>query len=116
MDTLLEEEPTINKTTVCTYPEPWYPASHTTHKAIDKSVPATRPLEDYAGVYSHVAYGNLVVSINVTVNQLQVKIRVDEGFYSLVRACVRVQACLSMEEIIPTIPAISTITGLCVFI
>ncbi|KAH3838518.1 hypothetical protein DPMN_111928 [Dreissena polymorpha] len=71
LDTLLGEEPTINETTVCTYPEPWFPAKDTTPKPFVKTIAPSRALSQYTGVYNHIAYGDLVVSINHTVNFLQ---------------------------------------------
>lgn len=73
IDSLLEDEPTINKTTVCTYPEPWYPASPSSYWTdIDKTLPMQRPMKDYVGVYSNIAYGDLVISFNKTMHRLQV--------------------------------------------
>lgn len=80
LDTLLGEDPTINETTVCTYPEPWYPGHTTARKPIDKALPASRALNQYLGVYNHIAYGNLTVSLNHTVNQLQVGFEVNQSF------------------------------------
>ncbi|WAR00867.1 GIGA6-like protein [Mya arenaria] len=71
LDSLLGEEPSINETTVCTFPEPWYAASHSLRHPIDQSLPPSRPLDAYTGIYHHIAYGNLTVTVNTTVNQLQ---------------------------------------------
>lgn len=71
LDTFLGDDPTINETTVCTYPEPWYSGSQTRRSPIDKTKPPSRPLNEYVGVYHQIAYGDLVIRINTTVNQLQ---------------------------------------------
>ena len=76
IDRLLDEEQSINETTVCTYPQPWYSSHHTRRLPFNTSLPAHRALTRYTGVYHHVAYGNLTVSINTTVNQLQVRTHV----------------------------------------
>ena len=70
-DTFLGETPTINETTICTYPEPWFPAVHTSHRLIDKTRNSTHSLSAYVGTYHHPAYGDLVVRPNST--HLQVR-------------------------------------------
>ncbi|XP_045156501.2 protein flp-like [Mercenaria mercenaria] len=71
LDTFLGIEPTINVTTVCTYPEPWYRSSPSFSAPIVKTIPPTRSLTDYVGSYHQTAYGELVIRMNTTVNQLQ---------------------------------------------
>ncbi|XP_070561636.1 uncharacterized protein [Ptychodera flava] len=80
-DLLLGEEPWLNTTTACTFPEPWQQSSAAdldrivaSHKKVkmaheneSKKLPAaskvqtSRPLEDYVGVYGHKALGNCSV-------------------------------------------------------
>ncbi|XP_070561631.1 uncharacterized protein [Ptychodera flava] len=76
-DLLLGEEPWLNATTACTFPEPWQPSSEgvsasfaskrdkrngENDKKLNKikshKVHSARPLDDYVGVYGHKALGN----------------------------------------------------------
>lgn len=72
LDKFLNETPTINETTVCSFPEPWYKKSTSRKLPFDTSIPPSRPLNEYIGVYHQTPYGNLVISINTTTNNLQV--------------------------------------------
>ena len=74
LDTFLGVKPTINESTVCTYPKPWYNSTQSTRNPIVTTHQASRPLTEYVGVYHHIAYGDLEVRLNTTVNQLQVSI------------------------------------------
>jgi hypothetical protein len=71
-DLLLGEEPWLNKTTVCTFPEPWYRPPPTKNNSIDKNIKPTRSLVSYVGVYHNELYGYLHVLTNTTTNTLQI--------------------------------------------
>lgn len=71
-DLLLGEEPWLNKTTVCTFPEPWYRPPSTKNNSIDKNIKSTRSLVSYVGVYHNELYGYLHVFTNTTTNTLQI--------------------------------------------
>ena len=84
-DTFLGETPTINETTICTYPEPWFPAVHSNRRPIDKTRNSTHSLSAYVGTYHHPAYGDLVVRPNSTHLQVRKFIHrkhVKSGYYT----------------------------------
>ncbi|XP_002731344.1 uncharacterized protein LOC100376556 [Saccoglossus kowalevskii] len=75
-DILLGEEPWLNTTTACTFPEPWEeksipaeqyniwggPSQANSVLALsDLQLNATRPLGDYEGIYNHKALGNTTI-------------------------------------------------------
>ena len=70
-DLLLGENPWLNKTTLCTFPEPWYRASTSSYKSINKNIHPTRSLVKYEGAYHNDMYGNLHVFTNTSTNTLQ---------------------------------------------
>ncbi|KAL4227709.1 hypothetical protein ACF0H5_013144 [Mactra antiquata] len=72
LDSLLDNEtPSINETTVCTFPEPWMRDTSHRQSPINTSRPPTRPLQEYVGVYHQTPYGEMTISINTTNHQLQ---------------------------------------------
>ncbi|XP_070560063.1 uncharacterized protein [Ptychodera flava] len=67
-DLLLGEEPWLNATTACTFPEPWQPSSEGNRKnekqvnrIKNRKVHTTSPSDDYVGVYGHKALGNCTI-------------------------------------------------------
>ncbi|XP_052099038.1 penicillin-binding protein 4-like [Mytilus californianus] len=70
-DLLLGEGPWLNKTTVCSFPEPWYNQSSSGYHPINKSIHPTRSLSFYVGVYHNSMYGDLHVFMNMSANTLQ---------------------------------------------
>ncbi|KAK3099845.1 hypothetical protein FSP39_010672 [Pinctada imbricata] len=65
-DILLNEEPWLNKTTGCSYPDPWSEtkeivrANNTLHKYAWN---ITRNASDYAGIYSNPAYADMTIKV-----------------------------------------------------
>lgn len=63
-DTLLEITPWLNATTICSFPNPWYSSiAYSHYVTIDHSVPASRPLSEYVGIYHNDAYGEVRVTM-----------------------------------------------------
>lgn len=63
MDLLLGEEPWLNLTTACTFPEPWMPLrvrSRKVHSEFSRST----DYEKYAGIYGNFVYGNITFKAN----------------------------------------------------
>ncbi|KAL3887929.1 hypothetical protein ACJMK2_000314 [Sinanodonta woodiana] len=69
-DLYLHEEPWLNVSTICSFPEPWFEKKNSTPKTtIDKNIQPFRANESYVGVYSNEAYGDIKIYIGEN-NQL----------------------------------------------
>ncbi|KAL3887928.1 hypothetical protein ACJMK2_000313 [Sinanodonta woodiana] len=63
-DLYLHEEPWLNVSTICSFPEPWFEKKNSTPKtAIDKNIQPFRANDSYVGVYSNEAYGDIKIHI-----------------------------------------------------
>lgn len=66
-DMLLGELPWLNQSTACSFPAPW--STVTTPVPVSENINLrtlwniSRPIENYAGIYGHPAFGNITVSI-----------------------------------------------------
>ena len=69
-DLLLGEEPWLNTSTLCTFPEPWKPSP-----PVDTMTPPAddpvRDAGDYTGTYHHPAFGNVTVTRDPGTNALK---------------------------------------------
>ncbi|KAL4240720.1 hypothetical protein ACF0H5_001508 [Mactra antiquata] len=73
-DLALGVEPWMNRSTVCTFPEPWYNKIKKVLKERPKTdIPAIRVLDKYTGVFKNHAYGSIDVYKNKTSSLLMVK-------------------------------------------
>lgn len=70
-----DEEPWLNETTGCTYPQPWSVQSDPLQVTFPqrRTKPPHRSLQDYVGVYSHEAFGDFTVTYNAENEQLEYK-------------------------------------------
>ncbi|KAL3866263.1 hypothetical protein ACJMK2_043577 [Sinanodonta woodiana] len=66
-----EDQPWLNETTICTFPEPWYHATPSSHHRINRNHHSTHALSTYEGTYHNIAFGDLKVALNSTIGQLQ---------------------------------------------
>lgn len=76
-DLLLGLSHWLDITTVCTFPYPWL-VNKITPPVVERINIKTRrythrPLEDYVGVYGHLAFGNITISINDSDKQLHLR-------------------------------------------
>ncbi|CAH1781743.1 unnamed protein product [Owenia fusiformis] len=75
-DVMMGQKPWLNRTTGCTFPEPWseniYEKEST--QFINTSLPAHRPFVDYTGVYINDGHGTIHISANTSYNYLYFKI------------------------------------------
>lgn len=65
-DNLLDVEPWLNETTMCSFPSPWYsksPIPYFEYVKIDQTVSASRPLSEYVGIYHNDVYGEVRVTM-----------------------------------------------------
>ncbi|ELU16890.1 hypothetical protein CAPTEDRAFT_195121 [Capitella teleta] len=64
LDLLLDEDPWLNETTGCTYPDPWARQTPPTPVSfpVRQLQRSTRDLQEYAGTYSHEAFGEFIVT------------------------------------------------------
>ena len=71
-DLLLGEEPWLNTSTLCTFPEPWKPSP-----PVDTMTPPAddpvREAGDYTGTYHHPAFGNVTVTRDPGTNALKLQ-------------------------------------------
>ncbi|CAH1778292.1 unnamed protein product, partial [Owenia fusiformis] len=73
-DILLGLDPWLNKTTACTFPEPWAPGTPSVNPVLPVyNDRAPRPLVDYEGTYGHLAFGNVTFTLNATINKLYMR-------------------------------------------
>ncbi|CAH1778291.1 unnamed protein product [Owenia fusiformis] len=73
-DMLLGLNPWLNKTTACTFPEPWAPGPPSVNPVLPVyNDRAPRPLVDYEGTYGHLAFGNVTFTLNATINKLYMR-------------------------------------------
>ncbi|CAH1778290.1 unnamed protein product [Owenia fusiformis] len=73
-DILLGLDPWLNKTTACTFPEPWAPGPPSVNPVLPVyNDTAPRPLVDYEGTYGHLAFGNVTFTLNATINKLYMR-------------------------------------------
>ncbi|KAJ8304984.1 hypothetical protein KUTeg_018567 [Tegillarca granosa] len=65
------EQPWLNITTLCTFPQPWiHGSSKKSIPSIRKDRKASRHLSMYVGIYKHPAYGSLIIKNRPGTNQL----------------------------------------------
>lgn len=69
-DLLLGNEPWLNTSTVCSFPEPWTTKPRGRSGRPRTNIGAQRPLSEYGGVYENKGYGKLDVYVNVTSRRL----------------------------------------------
>ncbi|ELU16889.1 hypothetical protein CAPTEDRAFT_195120 [Capitella teleta] len=64
LDLLLDEDPWLNETTGCTYPDPWARQTPPTPVSfpVRQLQRSTRDLQEYPGTYSHEAFGEFIVT------------------------------------------------------
>ncbi|KAK3590928.1 hypothetical protein CHS0354_032647 [Potamilus streckersoni] len=64
-DLYLNEEPWLNVSTICTFPEPWHEKKPSTKRTpIDKNIQPIRANDSYVGVYNNKAYGDIKIHIS----------------------------------------------------
>ena len=71
-DLLLGEEPWLNTSTLCTFPEPWKPSP----PVVNMTPPADDPVRDagdYTGTYHHHVFGNVTVTLDPGTNALKLQ-------------------------------------------
>ncbi|WAR16486.1 GIGA6-like protein [Mya arenaria] len=72
-DLMLGHDPWLNKSTVCTFPEPWESSSNSSSSPPQKDIEPQRDLLLNYGVYSNDAYGNVEIYVNDTGNMLMAR-------------------------------------------
>lgn len=68
-DLALGLEPWLNETTACTYPQPWAEADIDTSATVANTWNQNywgRNVADFEGVYSHLGFGNVTITFNVS--------------------------------------------------
>jgi hypothetical protein len=71
-DVMMGEEPWLNASTVCSFPQPWHPPPATMAPPVgrNKTIPSQRPLSAYEGSYRDDGYGEISVVYNKSESQL----------------------------------------------
>lgn len=74
-DLLLEQDPWLDNTTICSFPEPWKEKSDSVSNYKPRTdVKADRPLFEYEGTFSNRAYGLIDIYKNSSVGYLMAKV------------------------------------------
>ena len=74
MDIALSQEPWLNASTVCSFPEPWENKTETVGPPIiNRNLPFSRDPSKYEGTFGHRALGYLCIAFNKTNSQLQMR-------------------------------------------
>ncbi len=106
-DIILDEEPWLNSTTACSFPEPFFQPSVSSqrqpkekeenhHQNVGTSVPNERePMEKYIGQYGNFAFGNLTVVIDDVTEDLVVSFDVTSCVY---RNYTHFPMCYGLDE------------------
>ncbi|KAJ8310754.1 hypothetical protein KUTeg_012619 [Tegillarca granosa] len=73
-DVYLDILPYLNKSSVCSYPQPWFPKPpQKSEAAFAKNLTPTHTLQTYTGKFANQPYGSLSFTVNNTANRLMME-------------------------------------------